>query len=291
MSRYTGILIIASLLGLVACKKEVTPSASPDIQDPFIRKDNPSSTADHAIFLFYQKTGIPILYSDTLTTDPLYTLNIGYHITSEDSMITIRYLHDSSAVLSGINFVETQIVPYLGGSLRPYSFLLTDTLYTFVSTYLGKNQVYLNVYQALQTLAISRVAQLDTLSADSLKTYKRDIFKNILLPPLLQQPQLLTDFYAVSAAYYGKYAYGDGTITGYIPYAPKGTYGLLVDGTEYSNYYSTEDQATDLTNYLNEVLVLSADEFSSKYSSYPLVLEKYTDIVKALTAIQFKMPY
>jgi hypothetical protein len=108
---------------------------------------------------------------------------------------------------------------------------------------------------------------------------------------LSQQSALLADFYAVSAAYYGKYAYGDGTITGYIAYAPKGTYGLLVDGTEYPNYYSTEDQTTDLSNYLSQVLVMSADEFNAAYSGYPLVLEKYSLLIKVLTTLQFKMPY
>jgi hypothetical protein len=291
MSKYIGLLLLSGLLCCSACKKEAKPAATADTPDPYVRKDNPSSAADHAIFLFYQQTGIPVLYGDTVSTNPMTTLNIGYHLTTYDSLITVRYLHDSNAVLAGVNFIQNQIYPSLGGSLRPFTFLLTDSLYTFTPSYLGHKMINENFYQGLKTLAIGRVSQLDTMSADSLKTYKRDIFKSILLTPLSQQSALLADFYAVSAAYYGKYAYGDGTIPGYIAYAPKGTYGLLVDGTEYSNYYPTKDEATDLSNYLSQVLVLSADEFNAQYSAYPLVLKKYNLLIKALTTLQFKMPY
>ncbi len=291
MSKYIGLLLLSGFLCCSACKKEAQPAATADTPDPYARMDNPSSAADHAIFLFYQQTGIPVLYSDTVSFNPMTTLKIGYHITTYDSLITARYLQDGNAVLAGVNFIQNQIYPSLGGSLRPFCFLLADSLYTFTPAYLGHQMINVNVYQGLQTLAIGRVSQLDTMSADTLKTYKRDIFKSILLPPLNQHSDLLADFYAVSAAYYGKYAYGDGTITGYIAYAPKGTYGLLVDGTEYPDYYSTEDKGTDLSNYLSQVLVMSADEFNAEYSAYPLVLEKYNLLIKALTTLQFKMPY
>jgi hypothetical protein len=291
MSKYIGLLLLSGALCCFACKKEAKPSASADTLDPYARKDDPSSAAGHAIFLFYQQTGIPVLYSDTVSTNPFTTVNIGYHITAYDSLITVRYLHDGNAALAGVNFIQTQIYPLLGGGLRPFSFLLADSLYTFTPSYLGHQMINLNVYAGLKSLAIGRVSQLDTMSTDSLKTYKRDILKNILLPPLNQQSALLTDFYAVSAAYYNKYAYGDGTIPGYIAFAPKGTYGLLVDGSESSNFYSTQDETTDLSNYLSQVLVMSTDEFNAEYSTYPLVLEKYNLLIKALTTLQFKMPY
>lgn len=285
MKKYISLLLLTAVL--FSCKKESAPTPSANINDPFIRFDNAGSDADHQIYLLYKETGIPVLYSDTLTVSPLTLLNVAYHITSYDSMLTVRYLHNQEDVLTGVNFIKDEILPSLGKSLLPYSVLLTDTIYTY-NVY--RQQLFLNAYLGLQTLAVSRVAAIKSMSADELKSYKKDIFKNILLSQLGLHTDLLKNFYAVSAACYNKYAYGDGSYPGYIPYQPKEAYGLLTDGTEYPGYYPTGDQTTDLANYLNVVLVLSADEFAQKYADYPLVLNKYNLLVKVLTTLEFKMP-
>jgi hypothetical protein len=285
MKKYIILLLLTAVL--FSCKKDSTPAPSANINDPFIRFDNTASDADHQIYLLYKSTGIPVLYTDTLTTSPLTLLNVGYHITSYDSLVTLRYLHNQEDIVAGVNFIKDNILPSLGGSLKPYSVLLTDSLYTY-NVY--RQKVVLNAYLGLQTLAVSRVAEIKTMPADVLKVYKKDIFKNILLVQLSQHDDLLKGFYAVSAAYYNQSAYGDGSIPGYIPYAPKETYGLMTDGTEFPGYYPTGDESTDLANYLDVVLVLSADEFAQKYADYPLVLTKYDLIVKVLTTLEFKMP-
>ncbi|GAA3918038.1 hypothetical protein GO495_20520 [Chitinophaga oryziterrae] len=285
MKKYISLLLLTAVL--FSCKKDHTPAPSASINDPFIRMDNAASDADHQIYLLYKSTGVPVLYTDTLTTSPLTLLNVGYHITSYDSLVTVRYLHSQDDVLSGVNFVKDEILPSLGAGLRPYSILLADSVYTYN---IYKQQVILNAYLGLQTLAVGRVGEIKTMPEDVLKAYKKDIFKNILLTQLAQHDDLLKDFYAVSAAYYNKYAYGDGSYPGYIPYQPKEAYGLLTDGTEYPGYYPTGDQTTDLANYLDVVLVLSADEFAQKYADYPLVLTKYDLLVKVLTTLEFKMP-
>jgi hypothetical protein len=287
MKKY--ILLCCVITLLCACKKDATPLKSADVTDPFIRMDNASSEVDHQIFLLYKATGVPVLYTDTLTRSPLTILNVGYHITSSDSLITVGYLHNSIDILAGVNFIKNDILPSLGSSLRPYSMLLADSLYTYGFSYLGKTKIPLNAYLGLQTLVIGRVSEIKDMPTDTLKKYKKDIFKNILLTQLNQHSELLKEFNAVSAEYYNKSAYGDGSIPGYIPYQPKEAYGLLTDGSEFPGYYVTGDSFTDVGNYLDVVLVLSADEFAGRYADYPLVLSKYDLLMKVLTTVGFKL--
>jgi hypothetical protein len=201
----------------------------------------------------------------------------------------VRYLSNDEDILAGVDFVKNSILPSLGSSLRPYAVLLTDSLYTYAFSYLGKTQVTLNAYLGLQALVLGKVSAIKDMPADTLKVYRKDIFKSILTPPLNQHPELLKEFSVISAEYYNKSAYGDGSIAGYIPYQPKEAYGLITDGTEYSNFYTTGDATTDAINYLNVVLVLSKDEFEVKYADYPLVLAKYDLIMKVLTNLGFKL--
>lgn len=288
MQKNTLLLLSAACILLFSCKKEATAVASAYTPDPFARTDNPSSEVDHQIFLLYQQTSVPVLYSDTLTKTPLTLLNLGYHLTSLDSMITARYLKKTSDILSGIDFVKNQVLTSLSGTLKPYSILLTDSLYTYQVTYAGRIKVPLNAYLGMTTVAIGRVASIAGMVPDSLKSYKKDIFKSIVTVPLNADSNLLKKFYAISAAYYGKYAYGNGTLPGYIAFTPKENYGVLSDGTEGSSYYQMPSQAGDLSTYLDKILVLSATDFSLKYGAYPPVMSKYNFLLNALLTIGFK---
>ena len=290
MKKYIALSLLSAVAFLTACKKDATPAPSANVADAFIRTDNAANPADHQIYLLYKQTGVPVLYSDTVQRSPLTLLNIGYHITSIDSLVTATYLQNNDDILAGVNFVQDQVLPALGTGLRPYSVLLTDSLYTFQYSYLGKQQVILNAYLGLQALVIGNVSAIKTLSPDALKVYKKDIFKNLLTVKFNQNDAVLKDFYAVSAAFYGKYAYGTDFTQYYIPAVAKENYGLLSNGTESPYGYPVDTDADDLAQYLNILLVLSTDEFTAKYGSYPLVMEKYNLFKTALTALQFKLP-
>ncbi|HWK04674.1 MAG TPA: hypothetical protein VNS58_13635 [Puia sp.] len=288
MKKYSFLFAAIFAMLLFSCKKEAAPVVSANVADPFIRVDNPSSEVDHQIYLIYQQSAVPVLYTDTLTKTPLTLLDPGYHLTSLDSFLTIRYLTDSAAILVGVNFIKDQILPSLSGKLKPYSMLLADSLYTFKSSYRGRVKVILNAYLGWNTVVIGNVGAIPGLGPDSLISYKKDVFKSIVTVPLNQDTNLLHNFYAVTAPYYGKYAYGDGSIPGYIAYAPKETYGALSDGTESSYYYQMPDQATDLSEFLDKVLTMSEQDFATQYAAYPLVLSKYGFLRAALIQIGFK---
>lgn len=291
MRNKLNVLLIAGIALLFSCKKDAVPNASPDVNDPFIRYDNPSSDLDHQIYQFYTQSGIPVLYSDTLTKSPLVKLNVGYHLTGIDSLIAIRLLKNNADKLTGLSFIKDQVMPALGSGLRPYSILMVDSVFSYKINYpnIRVKQPPVSTYLGLNTLVIGKIATIKNMIPDSVKTYKRDIFKSILSVNLNQRPDLLKAFQAVSAAYYGKYAYGTDFTSSYVPFAAEEAYGILAPNGITPPYgYSVPDQTTDLNAYLNVVLLLSSSEFAAKYSNYPLVMAKYTILTKAIIALGFK---
>jgi hypothetical protein len=286
------IYISLALLSLAGCQKEKGPSASPDIQDPFARVDNPKNEVDHEIYLFYKDSSIPVLYTDTLTKSPLALLNLRYHLTTVDSMVTVKYLNNQADLLAGLNFVKSEIAPYLTKSLKPYSILLTDSVYTFtpdMSGY-GLDKEPLSAYLGFNTLAISYVPAIKNMTPAQLKVYRKDILKTILAVKISANPALTTGFYAVSQAYYGKTAYGNLSSAYYIPFQPKGVYGFLVDGTEFPTYYDAPAAANDLSDYLDAALLLSQADFTATYQNYPLVMQKYNLLLGIFKTIDFIVP-
>lgn len=287
MKTYFLLLLLPFAAGIFSCKKEATPPASADVADAYVRLDNPANEADHQSFLLYQETGIPVLFTDTLSKDPLALLNYRYLITGTDSLLTVRFVQTTADRVAGVNFIRNEILPHLSKNLYPYSILLADSVYSYIPAYPSRKMVAYNAYPALSSLLISQVSNISTMIPDSIKTYRRDILKGILLQPLANS-DLLKAFFAVSKAYYGKYASGTTTSGSYIPYQVKEVYGLLTNGSEYPGYYYAGDQTGDLTDYLNQVLVLTPQEFAAKYGNYSLVMTKYTLLQKALTAAGYK---
>jgi hypothetical protein len=292
MKKYISLFLLCGMVALFSCKKSNPLVIDPNTPDPFARYDNASSPLDHQIYQVYTSTGIPLLYSDTLTKTPLTRLNIGYHLTSLDSLITFRLSKSTADKLAAVAFIRDQIIPSLGTKLKPYSIFMVDSVYTFAISYPNiRTKVPLTTYLGLNTVVVGKIGLIKSMIPDSVKTYKRDIFKSILTASLASQASILNSYYAVSAAYYGKFAYGTTTTTSYIPYLPEESYGFLSpNGITPTVYYNTPSQSTDVAQYLNIMLVLSASDFAAKYGNYPLVMSKYTLLKQALISLGFVFP-
>jgi hypothetical protein len=283
---YISIFIAFSLFMTTGCKKEMGVTASPDPGDAFIRVDDPAIDYVHQTYLFYHTTGVPVLFDDTLRKNPLTLLSYNYFIISRDSLLTGRFTKNNDYRLDGLQFVRDDIYPHLSKALTPYSFLVADSIFTFTGSAPYRTKVNYNVYAGLSTFMIAKISKLKTMSATDRAALKGEALANMIYSPLLNST-LLTAFNAVSAAYYGMYAYGTTTTPYYIPYMPKESYGLLTDGTEYSNYYATGTKEADLKNYLLKVCALSEQDFTAKYGAFPLVMSKYRLLSTALTAIGY----
>ncbi len=290
MKIYKKYLFILGVAALAACKKEDrTPEASTPEKDVYARVDNASSEIDHQVYLVYQQSKIPILYTDTLAKNPIKILNLNYQISGPQTTFIYTYPKTKEAILAGISFVKNSILPPLGPKIKVYSISLLDNLKT-VLVYSPTYSVTTNysVLNGLTTFGIANVSSISTMTAVQLKSYKAEILTNLLLNPL-NTSGALSSFYAVSASYYGKYVYGTVTDTNYLQYKDKKEYGFIPNGTEYPTSYQIGDQTADLKDYLGKILSLSASEFEAQYGAYPLVMSKYNLLKAALIAQGFDL--
>jgi hypothetical protein len=282
MLKYISLLLIAGLA--ISCKKEAAPTPSDQGTNPYARVDNASSPVDHAIYELYQSTGVPVFYTDTIATDPL--LKFTYNLQLDPAAyLQINYLTDQQDILNGVSLLKEGILPYLTDSLMPFSIMLTDSIISTSSNHVVQA---LKTFQALNGLVISNVSQIRNMPPDTLAAYRAAILKDILFTPVMRSAGI-DSFYAVSNAYYNKNVYGDGSITGYLAYKPKEEYGFLEVNYESSVYYQAPAQADDLDAYLGAVLSVPANDFTTTYNSYPLVMKKYNKLVAIVKAIGFKL--
>jgi hypothetical protein len=283
--KYLAILIFAVI---AACKKDSMPTASEPHTDAYARMDNPANDVDHQIFLLYQQSNIPLLYSDTLRKTPLNVVNLNYTLSGSNTNYVYTYPKNKVDILNGIAFVKNQILPPLN-KIKMYSITLLDTLKT-VTVYSPTYSVtaYFTVLPGLTTFGIANIPKIQTMTATQLSAYKADIFTNIVLNPL-NASDLLKSFNAVSANFYNKYAYGTELTVSYVPLADKRTYGLIPDGTESPSGYSIGSQTADLKLFLTKTFTLSASDFQAQYGAYPLIMSKYNILKTAITTLGFDL--
>jgi hypothetical protein len=283
-------IAIGSIIMLSGCTKEDGVTASADLGDAFVRIDNPAIASDHQVYLFYKETGIPVLFSDTLRKQPLAVYDPKYFITTRDSLLTLRLAYKEADRLQGINFIQNQIYPHLGGkAIKPYSFLLVDSVYSFKGTGINRTKVPYSSYLSFGGLIVGNLPRLKTMTTTQLSAFKVEILVGLIYNPMLNS-SLLAEFYTVSASSYGKTAYGTVASSFYVPFAPKTTYGLLPNGTELptATSYAVGAKEADFKEYLTQMLTLSPQEFATKYSAFPLVMRKYTLVEQALITIGYK---
>lgn len=283
MRKYISLLLISCLA--ICCKKEATPAPSPENDNPYMRVDNPSSVAEHAIYELYKSTGVPVFYNDTISTSPLLVFTYNLQL-DPAAYLKVSHLQDPQDIVNGVNLLKTSILPYLSDSLKPFAIMLTDSVY---ATPAGSRMVQpMITYKALTGLVIANVANIKNMPADTLSAYRAAILKSLLFTPVSASAAINT-FYAVSTDYYNRNVYGDGSISGYLAYKPKEEYGFLKVYYESSVYYMAPAQADDLDAYLDALLAMSADAFQTKYGAYPLIMQKYNILVSIVKAAGFKM--
>jgi len=282
-------LVIAITIFLGCKKQDSVPVASEPAPNAYVRSDNASDDIDHQIFLVYKQTGIPILYTDTLSRSPLNILNLNFQIGGPSSIYQYTYPKKKADILTGVNFIRDRILPPLGSKIKIYSISLLDSLKTVIkysATYsLTTNYSFV---PGLTSFGIANIPKLATMSPGQLATFRADVLTNILIAPLNASTSL-TGFYAVSAAYYSRYVYGTVTDASYLQYKDKKEYGFIPTGSESTSFYQLGDQTADLKDYLNKIFTMSAADFQARYGAYPLVMSKYNLLKGALTSMGFDL--
>jgi len=289
MKNYLKYLVVFGFALLTACKKDSAPEASAPAEDTYMRADNASSEVDHQIYLVYQQTKVPVLYTDTVSKNPLELVNLNYQMAGSNSSYIYSYPKNKQDILAGIAFVRDKILPALGPKIKVHSISLLDTLKTeivYSPTYIITTNY--TVIQGLTTLAIAKVPSIAAMTPDELVAYQAEVFTNLLLNPL-DASGLMPNFYKVSTGYYDKSALNQSDSPYYLPWKDKREYGFLLDGSESDYYYVTPSQSGDLKLFLSKILSMSAADFEAENGNYPLVMNKYNMLKEALNTLGFDL--
>ncbi|NML21166.1 hypothetical protein HHL16_09790 [Pseudoflavitalea sp. G-6-1-2] len=119
-----GFLIFLLTLTMVSCKKETLRQSDNIDAYKLTVKDNPSDPVDHAIYQFYQETGIPLYYNDTIAREKVgdsagiprylyHKLAIGYSPLGTQVTSSRVLLPDKDVVISMLPFLKEKLLPQL----------------------------------------------------------------------------------------------------------------------------------------------------------------------------------
>lgn len=297
--------IFACMLLLGACKKEaaLTPS---DAEDNLLTvKDNPADPTDHAIYQFFQSTGIPCFYNDTLSKKTQVDINGTVH--TSVTLLKVYYspgygvdtrLHYSmpdvkSTVVPMLNLIKNELLPQIPTSVPLRSILFVDEMYLFKDMPIpyGENLDYPAAFAGFSGLVL-KVVNPDTMDAASRKRWAGLALAALCFKKMTNTPSidLPATFYSISRdAFQNEIYYTE--FTGWYPDGSKvpEDFGIL-DHTAFLEFILTCSEQEDLKIYLNELFSYSKTELAAKYAAYPVVIQKL-DVLRPLVAsIGFKIP-
>lgn len=261
---------------------------------------------------FHEKTGVHLLFNDTLRREqrgthadgtPRWfteTLDLGYFMTTYNDAPELTYLETDVEKKKAVEFVEKYILPHLGETVRPYSFLMLNTIEGMdPDTY---RRGVLNFYVGMRTMAISMKPVFELTTEAEYSAHCIAIFQSYAKSKLKTLDESLTEpFELISDQwYYESYtAFDENFWDVYDEYDAEGDDDAIdayckdianqcgfIQFNSWSGrfpYYSSDD----LEDFMKAVLGTPEEQFMEEYEDYPLVREKYTLVKKIIADMGF----
>ncbi|MBN9384044.1 MAG: hypothetical protein J0H74_25060 [Chitinophagaceae bacterium] len=296
------IWIIAGILTVTACKKEAPLKPSDADENYLTVKDNPSDPVDHAIYQFYQNTGVSLFYNDTIGRKqvadsagiPQYLylrLAVAYSLAGIDNNVNFTLLKDKQQVVPMLDLLKNDVLPFIPDSLSRACILLVDSL-TFNGTPSGfPFSPGFNSYSGFNTIAI-RTVDPDTMSADARRKYVASVLGDLGGQQLgATQFSRLNDFYNISVVLSPPgFCYG----ARFSNLSPDGgktpeDFGFIA-WFQYDGDIYTPDTYTDVKSYVAAVINYTPASFAAVYAGYPAVIEKFNYIRPLVKSLGFQLP-
>ena len=244
---------------------------------------------------FYDEEKCYLLFNDTLQSEKLSTsyagndayfvetVDLGYKIgaTSTYNQYQFQYMQSIEEKEAAAAFLQEYIMPHLGKSLRPFSWLLVNQvssydIYTYMTT-----QYKLVVGERCIAISLNGILSMSDAAKESLA---KEIFASYLGEKFAQQESALTSFYEPVAHLHDSYI-GDlglnnynvmnwmnenGFVSPIITYKLDLGYYVLI-------LYSTSmcpSKNLDVSDYTNLIFTYTMDEIRAQYGAYPLIVER-----------------
>lgn len=306
------VLIPLSFLLFTACKKEAALDVSGDDKNYFLKIDNPADPVDHALFKFYEQTGIAGFYTDTIykwniskpgeVPERYNYKKLGFTYAIQGEAPTgFRYLKDKTPIPALLSFLQDDVIQLLPSTNIIPSLFFIDSFYTF-NTPLNKKieHGWISMY-GLNTVGLI-VKDVSIMSEAEKNVYAASIAAGIAEKwiQLKYANKLQTDFYKVTRDLTGKIlstgaylfvAYSLFMAEDKIP-TPE-SLGLLHHPMIFflnASLAATPTESMDLRAFLTAAFRYSNAEFSTLYDSHPPVIQKFNVVRELLLEAGFNLP-
>lgn len=308
---YRSLILLALVLqSLLSCSKKEIVTFSEDDVNYLIRTDNPNDLVDHALYNFYQETGIAGFYNDTIhvqrisspeeATERFKYVRLAFLYNYKYTpLIGFSYLKEKENIPSFLEFFKSEVLPSLPSSKIIPSLFLIDSFSMLENPVARKMEEGFMATFGFNTVGVV-VKDVAGMSIEKQKMYKASLLGGITENILSRKYALLmeADFYAPTITQVRTYSatlnYAFIPLYLFIPSVPvPERLGFLhYPLTLYQNVLreTMPNRTIDLRAYLTAVFFYTEQEFVEKYSSYPLVIQKFKVVAKLLSENNFKLP-
>lgn len=284
---------------ITGCSKEGTLVESKKDDNLMSVKDNPSDPTDHAIYQFFQSTGIPCFYNDTIARELVgdnrynYTkLSLAYSpVSGLDTSLKFQLPGDKITIIPMLAFLKTALLPLLPSSVPIRSILFVDTLTDELTFQLpDQPPTYsMNAFGGFNTVAI-KIVNPDTFSITSKRNYIGSILEALFFKKLTSSTtlDLTTSFYNVSRLAFGSDIYLTDFTWTYPDLSKRPEdFGLIYYYTIYE-FIITPTEQEDLHAFLLALFSNTTAEFTAQYGAYPVTMQKFHIVKKMAEDLGYK---
>lgn len=316
MTQYIRYIIAILMLFVFStgCKKEKTLSPTNLDENYLVVKDNPNDPVDHQIFLFYQETGIPGFYSDTVSKKqvgvssngvPKYSyqlLTLAYTPIGK-STYTRTLIEDKQLIPPLLDLLKSAVLPFVPeGAFMP-SILFLDSFELETPRYGPAVSDGWEAYHGFNTVAI-KIRDVTAMNAEEKKDYALSILTGIAAKRMIivQSNKLQKEFYSISrdlmmpqiqmdiyTSFPMEFFYPvlpAPETMGFMHYLP---YVMKFDVFEF-NYNNAPREEDDLRMFLMAVLRYTEQDFLAQYPDQPLLIQKFRAMQGLATSIGLQLP-
>ena len=201
--------LIALLLSVVSCRKENALVPSDEDENYLVVKDNPNDPVDHAIYEFYNATGIAGFCNDTIHRkhignnegQPKYTyitLSLSYTFFSKQS-INFKPVSKKNRIPALLHLLKQEFLPGLPENFQIPSLFFVDSIWTLHPEQNIDIADGWTSFHGFNTVAIS-VKDVEAMNADEQRMYLSSLLAGLAERRLKRDAyqHVSRDFFSIS---------------------------------------------------------------------------------------------
>lgn len=290
MKKINNILLASAFLVaffIVGCSDDsdiLTPS-QPETNNFMV---DPSKTDDQSLLRrdFYEKTGIHLLFTDTLSKadDNVELIDFNWNFNTYSSEpYRFTYMEDLDAMQKAADIMADYFVPYIkDGKCKPYSMLIVDQaeIYDYSYDYweyMWIKQPYISNWRCF---AVSASDWAD-LQPEEYRDAGYDLLQSFIFSQLTYRSSEMSEFMSINKDVYWEYV--EDYIPGFFDDEEDISLIYAMGFLSYDDYWeSFPGESDDFEDYKALVFEHTEDEVMEMYGNYSKVIQKYNLMKQAI---------